>query len=112
MPALPAHANGEGVVPVLMTLPAANNGTPTCCLRLCLAAAALIDSSYRKGQPARTRLGIQGLIPGARWGQEATAVYYGMGGAQFYPLGWLAGWRVGLVATYTWDLQGWAEGGS
>ena len=23
-----------------------------------------IDSSYQKGQPARTRMGIQGLIPG------------------------------------------------
>lgn len=28
-------------------------------------AAATIDSSYRKGQPAQTQLGIQGLIPGA-----------------------------------------------
>lgn len=27
-------------------------------------AASVIDSSYRKGQPASTRLGIQGLIPG------------------------------------------------
>jgi hypothetical protein len=26
--------------------------------------AATIDSSYRKGQPAQTQLGIQGLIPG------------------------------------------------
>ena len=25
-----------------------------------------IDSSYQKGQPARTRMGIQGLIPGKR----------------------------------------------
>lgn len=30
--------------------------------------AAVIDSSYRKGQPAQTRLGIQGLIPGFELG--------------------------------------------
>lgn len=30
--------------------------------------AAVIDSSYRKGQPASTRLGIQGLIPGFELG--------------------------------------------
>ncbi len=29
--------------------------------------AATIDSSYRKGQPAQTQLGIQGLIPGGCW---------------------------------------------
>lgn len=28
--------------------------------------AAVIDSSYRKGAPSETRLGINGLIPGAR----------------------------------------------
>lgn len=27
---------------------------------------AIIDSSYRKGRPAQTRLGIAGLIPGVR----------------------------------------------
>lgn len=27
-----------------------------------------IDSSYQKGSPARTRMGIQGLIPGAQYG--------------------------------------------
>ena len=27
---------------------------------------AVIDSTYRKGAPAQTRLGIRGLIPGAR----------------------------------------------
>ena len=38
--------------------------------------ASVIDSSYRKGQPASTRLGINGLIPGAAgirsiyWGVE------------------------------------------
>ncbi|KAL4447299.1 hypothetical protein ABPG77_007332 [Micractinium sp. CCAP 211/92] len=31
-------------------------------------AAATIDSSYRKGQPAQTQLGIQGLIPGFELG--------------------------------------------
>jgi FKBP-type peptidyl-prolyl cis-trans isomerase len=30
--------------------------------------AAVIDSSYRKGQPAQTRIGIQGLIPGFEMG--------------------------------------------
>jgi FKBP-type peptidyl-prolyl cis-trans isomerase len=30
--------------------------------------AAVIDSSYRKGQPAQTRLGIAGLIPGFEMG--------------------------------------------
>jgi len=30
--------------------------------------AALVDSSYRKGQPAQTRLGINGLIPGFELG--------------------------------------------
>jgi FKBP-type peptidyl-prolyl cis-trans isomerase len=29
--------------------------------------ASVIDSSYRKGQPSSTRLGINGLIPGEIW---------------------------------------------
>jgi hypothetical protein len=32
---------------------------------------AAIDSSYRQGRPAETRLGIQGLIPGACRGGRA-----------------------------------------
>ena len=32
-----------------------------------------IDSSYQKGQPARTRMGIQGLIPGEASGLRPAA---------------------------------------
>jgi FKBP-type peptidyl-prolyl cis-trans isomerase len=36
--------------------------------------AAVIDSSYRKGQPASTRLGINGLIPGFEMGIKSMKV--------------------------------------
>ena len=33
--------------------------------------ASSIDSSYRKGQPAQTRLGVGGMIPG-KWGHDGS----------------------------------------